>query len=746
VNTTADERTPADGLCSLREAIEAVDTPGAFSDCAASAFGADTIVLGPHRYALTIPRAGGDDATTGDLNLAGTVSDLTVTGAGAGATVIDATGLGDRVLQLAPGAVATMSGLTLTGGHAPDGAPGAASSFERTPGEEGGAGGFGGAVENEGTLTLVGVSVTNSSAGAGGPGGTGGSSGFEEKQAGAGGAGGEGGGGGAIFNSGKLTLTDVTISGNSAGAGGLGGRGGSGFLGGDGGRGGDGGAGAGVEDAFAEATISGTTISANAAGAGGAGGTGAPGFQGGHGGEGGRGGFAGGFSGGLDLAALSNSTIVANEPGDGGPGGGGGGETSLNGGHGGNGGEGGHGGGLWLFTSSMSSVSSLTIVGNRGSSGGAAGPGGAGALKGLEGAPGAPGTAAGFDSVGGEVLLRNTLVASNATSNCATEMALADGGHNLSFGDATCPVSFATGDPKLGPLGDHGGPTQTIGLGAGSAAIDQGPTLAGGCPPVDQRGVARPFGPACDIGAYEVSAPHVSTGPATGVGTAGATIAATVTANAADATVHFEIGTTTAYGMQTAEQHVGGVAPAAVSAGVGGLAPATTYHYRVLASSGDGSASGADATFTTAPTGRAGIALLTELGETFSTFALGKAPTPSRGAAAAARRHHKGTVFHFKLDQRATVTIAIQSSAPGRRVGGRCRPDSPRLRHKRACARTVTIGKLIREGHAGSNSVPFTGRIGARPLKPGRYRALFTAVDAAGPSAPQSLRFTVVRN
>ena len=33
----------------------------------------------------------------------------------------------------------------------------------------------------------------------------------------------------------------------------------------------------------------------------------------------------------------------------------------------------------------------------------------------------------------------------------------------------------------------------------GSPAIDAG----SGCPAVDQRGVGRPAGPACDIGAYE---------------------------------------------------------------------------------------------------------------------------------------------------------------------------------------------------------------------------------------------------
>jgi Ca2+-binding RTX toxin-like protein len=62
-------------------------------------------------------------------------------------------------------------------------------------------------------------------------------------------------------------------------------------------------------------------------------------------------------------------------------------------------------------------------------------------------------------------------------------------------------------DPKLGPLADNGGPTQTQALSEGSPAIDQG--LASG---TDQRGAPRPFDFAqialagsnqADIGAYE---------------------------------------------------------------------------------------------------------------------------------------------------------------------------------------------------------------------------------------------------
>src|SRR6185436_3105556 len=55
-------------------------------------------------------------------------------------------------------------------------------------------------------------------------------------------------------------------------------------------------------------------------------------------------------------------------------------------------------------------------------------------------------------------------------------------------------------DPMLGPLQDNGGQTFTRALLAGSPAIDSGGACAGF---PDQRGVERPQGGACDIGAFE---------------------------------------------------------------------------------------------------------------------------------------------------------------------------------------------------------------------------------------------------
>ena len=65
---------------------------------------------------------------------------------------------------------------------------------------------------------------------------------------------------------------------------------------------------------------------------------------------------------------------------------------------------------------------------------------------------------------------------------------------------STC-TNIITTDPLLGTLGNYGGFTQTIPLLAGSSAIDTGNDAV--CPATDQRGVTRPQGAHCDIGAYE---------------------------------------------------------------------------------------------------------------------------------------------------------------------------------------------------------------------------------------------------
>ena len=92
------------------------------------------------------------------------------------------------------------------------------------------------------------------------------------------------------------------------------------------------------------------------------------------------------------------------------------------------------------------------------------------------------------------------------------------------------------------------------------------------------------------LAAGAVAAP--TTGAATNVSATGATLNGTVDGPAQD--VHFEYGTTTAYGVATTATSAGTAGP--VTATISGLTPETTYHYRIVA---DGEL-GNDRTFTTA--------------------------------------------------------------------------------------------------------------------------------------------------
>jgi hypothetical protein len=115
----------------------------------------------------------------------------------------------------------------------------------------------------------------------------------------------------------------------------------------------------------------------------------------------------------------------------------------------------------------------------------------------------APVQGGGIFSTNGSVTLWNNIVANSPSgSNCFGVHI--DGGHNLSS-DGSChftaPGSLNNTDPLLGLLGDYGGQTPTVPLLIGSPALNAADSAY--CPTTDQRGVARPYGAACDIGAFE---------------------------------------------------------------------------------------------------------------------------------------------------------------------------------------------------------------------------------------------------
>ena len=145
-----------------------------------------------------------------------------------------------------------------------------------------------------------------------------------------------------------------------------------------------------------------------------------------------------------------------------------------------------NGGGIW--SSRSLTLTNSTITGNAASNGG------------------------GIYNLAGTVSPLNSIIAGNAAPlrpDCRG--VIASQGHNLIGDSSGCDFTAATGDllggstnaidPLLGPLQDNGGPTFTRALLSGSPSIDAGGDAS--CPATDQRGIPRPQGAHCDIGAFE---------------------------------------------------------------------------------------------------------------------------------------------------------------------------------------------------------------------------------------------------
>ena len=534
-----------------------------------------------------------------------------------------------RILYLDSGADLTLDHVTLSNGHAPDG----------SAGSPGGSGSDGGAIYNDGgTLTLTHSILSANRAGDGGTGGNGaagipGAPGGNGGAGGSGASGGPGGNGGAIYNTGALTLIGSTLSANQSGSGGSGGvggvggdgggvpnipNGGAGGAGGAGGSGGDGGSGSAIDNNGGTLSLIDCALTSNQAGGGGAGGVGGAGGSGGNGGVEGNGGAggvggAGGFGGnggaisGSGTLTLTGSTLSANHAGAGGFGGNGGvggiagaGAIGGVGGVGGVGGSGGSGGAIY-YAAGTPTLASDTLAANQAGAGGLGGNGGAGGPSGSGGTPGlggslgsggAGGTGSAVDSTA--VPIFNGSILSGGALVCAGFTAPASGQYNL-ITDTSCGSgspflvggsSTTAGALNLGALQNNGGPTQTMALGSGSAAIDAVPS---GCPATDQRGVARPQGAACDAGAYELDAtpPAVTVEQASGQ-------ADPATASPIHFTVVFSepIDLTS---FTASDVTLGGTAPGTLAVVISQIAPndGTTFDLAVSGMTGSGTVTAA---------------------------------------------------------------------------------------------------------------------------------------------------------
>ena len=502
VNTTLDDVTPANGKFSLREAIsKANSTPGA-----------DTIVVPAGIYKITIPGAGESANATGDFNI---TDGVTIQGAGAGLSVIDGHQL-DRVFDVlgsGPSSIkAVFAGLTIRNGKVtgPGGGirVGNADLVVRdcaVTGNRASATGGGisnGSIPGTGNVTLVRTTIGRNVTGAGGGGicVTGSSTlavrGSTVRR------------NIAAFDGGGIaadtaTLTDCTVSGNSAAT----------FGGG--------------VNASTMATLTNCTISGNSATLDGGGISAATGatltnctISGNS---------AGRFGGGIlaHTATLTNSTVNGNSAGDTG-----GGiyastaatltNSTVSGNSAAVAGGGIHattvatltkstvsgnsaavaGGGIAADTATLTNC---TVSGNSATSSTSEGGGilaFAATLTNCTVVENSAQIGGGLFNSGGTFSVRNTIVALNLTGFSGSAPDVSGGltslGHNL-IGNSSGGSGFADGvngdqvgtsadplDPKLGALASNGGPTKTHALQAGSPAIDHGDNA--NLPPADQRG------------------------------------------------------------------------------------------------------------------------------------------------------------------------------------------------------------------------------------------------------------------
>jgi Fibronectin type III domain len=175
-----------------------------------------------------------------------------------------------------------------------------------------------------------------------------------------------------------------------------------------------------------------------------------------------------------------------------------------------------------------------------------------------------------------------TIVANGATSaNCSGTGVITDGGYNLDTGSSCgfSNVSLNNTDPQLQSLASNGGSTQTMALPSDSPAVDAIPATFAGCPgSTDQRGIARPQGAGCDIGAFEFTTADILPPSTPGGLTAQSVSSKSVTLNWNPSTDNVAVTGYTVYRNGTARTTTGASATTYTDQSV---APSTTYSYTV---------------------------------------------------------------------------------------------------------------------------------------------------------------------
>jgi hypothetical protein len=326
------------------------------------------------------------------------------------------------------------------------------------------------------------------------------------------------------------------------------------------------------------------------------------------------------------------------------------------------------------------------------------------------------------DSTGAEATINVTHTNYIAAIKTGTYATIVDYG-----GNQLAAPSFANW-----PKGDYRQAPGSVTIAAGLGDADNG-TL-------DVEGDPRNLG-TVDIGADEfVSAPAATTGAADAVTDHSVRLSGSVDGHGGPTSYRFDYGPTTAYGHSTPTAGAGaGAGTGTVTAKLDGLSPATTYHYRLVATNSGGVTKGADRTFTTPP----------QAAPPPTQTSPPPAPQPPTTSPAPPAQPFAGVeLVSRKLTYaRRSITVRLRCAAG---TVGRCSGRTKVTARRRASARRVTLGRArffiaagkrarvrVRVSRSGQRLLGSTRRL--------RGRAVNAARDGTGRSKTTRAAVTIRR-